>query len=154
MPNNIDTVKADESKLLELQVLPPDDFTDHASVCEFVRSKEFRNYAGITSRLPYSEVPLSREDDFAARSVAESIIWDLTELAQFAAGPERPLIVQDLGDDRRNIIHDLGVLGRASCIGEGFPPADLYRQLHKLMNYHQQLVDAGDPWSGMSAFSH
>ena len=120
-----------------------------------MRSERFRNYAGITSRLPYSEVPLSREDDFAARSVAGFINWDLTELAQLAAGPERPLIVaQELGVDRRNIIHDLGVLGWASCLGEGFPPADLYRQLHKLIDHHQRLVDAGERGRGISAASH
>ncbi len=61
MPNNIDTVKTDESKLLELQVLPADDLKDHASVRSFVHSEAYLNYhrqlvdAGASRTLPWGK---------------------------------------------------------------------------------------------------
>ncbi len=125
MANNIHTATADESKLLELQVLPADDFTDPASVRTFVCSEEFGNYAWLVYRVLYPEARLSSTEDHLARCEAGDIVRDLVELAQIAAGPDRPLTVtQDPYRDGAEVVRRLGMMGRAITLSDGFesPP--------------------------------
>ena len=63
MPSTIDAATSNESKLLELQVLPADDLKDHASVRTFVCSEEFGNYAWLVYRVLYPEARLSPVED-------------------------------------------------------------------------------------------
>ena len=146
MPNNIDTVKADDSKTLELQVLRADDFADYVSVREFVRSESYHNYSRLIGRVLSSEAPsLSPEEDERARGMAMFFNWDLATLAQAAADTGGPLVVtQAEQEDRPGIVRDLGMVGRAITLSEGWAsPAELQRPLFKLIDYHQRLVDAG-----------
>ena len=156
MANNIHTATADESKLLELQVLPADDFTDPASVRTFVGSEEFGNYAWLVYRVLYPEARLSPLEDHLARCEAGDIVRDLVELAQIAAGPDCPLTVtQDPCRDSAEVVRRLGMVGRAITLCEGWEsPPELQRPLFKLVDYHQRLVDAGERGWGMSTVSH
>ncbi len=145
MTAQVNPLQTDESETpttLELQVLPATDLTDHASVRSFVRSE---SYHRIIGRVLCSEAPsLSPEEDERARGMAMLLNWDLATLAQAAAGPELPLVVtQARQEDRPGIVRDLGMVGRAITLSEGWAsPPELQRELFRLIDHHESLIDA------------
>ncbi len=133
-----------DEETIELELVPAESFADRDAVQDFVRSEKFDDLSRIVGYALYSEAPLlSPEEDANARGVARVLLRDLTTLAMAAVGsPDCPLIVtQEHAGSRVRDVCDLGAIGRAMSLSEGFDVSvHVHRTLYDLINHYQRQV--------------
>lgn len=136
-----------EPDRLELGLLPAEDFTDRASVQEFVLSQRFESLSDLVACALCNDAVLSPETDRDARGIALALQFDLIALAGAAARPvDCPLLVARAEsrfymDTDAEVPRFLEALALTMAMDRGSIPADSTRcALDDLVTYYQQQI--------------